>query len=184
MIQNKSDLVLFLESDKIALDRKRMRPSINDEIWRYQIALRKCEYFQNCSNNMFMKIQGCVWRIIKHHLGVKCGFSIPNNVIGPGLCLAHIGPIIISPYAKIGENCRIHVGVNIGADARNSRCAPQIGNRVYIGPGAKIFRDILIADEIAVGANAVVTKSFEDPGVSIAGVPAKIINHNGVQGIL
>lgn len=94
MIQNKSDLVLFLESDKIALDRKRMRPSINDEIWRYQIALRKCEYFQNCSNNMFMKIQGCVWRIIKHHLGVKCGFSIPNNVIGPGLCLAHIGPIM------------------------------------------------------------------------------------------
>ena len=105
-------------------------------------------------------------------------------MIGPGLCLAHIGPIIISPYAKIGENCRIHVGVNIGADARNSRCAQQIGNRVYIGPGAKIFGDILIADEIAVGANAVVTKSFEDPGVSIAGVPAKIINHNGVQGIL
>ena len=100
------------------------------------------------------------------------------------MCIAHIGPIIISPYASIGENCRIHVGVNIGADARISNAAPIIGNNVYIGPGAKLFGKIEIADGIAIGANAVVNKSFGEKDISIAGVPAKKIGTGGTKGII
>ena len=101
-----------------------------------------------------------------------------------GLCLSHIGPVIISKYAKIGSNCRIHAGVNIGADFRNSDAAPIIGDRVYIGPGAKIFGNVKIADGIAIGANAVVCKDFLKPNTSIAGVPAKVISDKGTQGVL
>lgn len=54
-----------------------------------------------------------------------------------------------------------------------------IGKHVYIGPGAKIFGDIYIADDIAIGANAVVNKSFTTPGITVAGVPAKIISDKG-----
>jgi serine O-acetyltransferase len=62
--------------------------------------------------------------------------------------------------------------------------APQIGNNVYIGPGAKIFGEIVIADNIAIGANSVVNKSFYEKGISIAGVPAKKINTKGTDDII
>jgi serine O-acetyltransferase len=116
-------------------------------------------------------------------LGTFLGFSIPLNVFGPGLCIAHKGTIVVNQSARIGENCRIHVCTNIGA-GRNGFSAPQIGNNVYIGPGAKIFGDIVIADDIAIGANSVVNKSFHEKGISIAGSPAKKINSKGSNGLL
>ena len=67
---------------------------------------------------------------------------------------------------------RIHACTNIGS-SRDDVSAPQIGNNVYIGSGAKIFGDIVIADNIASGANSVVNKSFYEKNISIAGIPAK-----------
>ncbi len=60
----------------------------------------------------------------------------------------------------------------------------RIGNNVYIGPGARIFGDIEIADGIAIGANAVVNRSFLEPGITIAGVPARKISDKGSKGLL
>ena len=57
----------------------------------------------------------------------------------------------------------------------------ELGNNVYIGPGAKIFGDIKIADGIAIGANSVVNKSFTEPNIGIAGVPAQKINDKGSE---
>ena len=65
-------------------------------------------------------------------------------------------------------------GVNIGISTDNK--TPVIGDCVYIGPGSKLFGGIKIADNIMIGANAVVNKSFEDDSVIIAGVPAKIVS--------
>lgn len=107
-------------------------------------------------------------------LQLKLGFTIPINVCGPGLSLAHYGTIVISQEAVIGENCRIHVGVNIGASG-GRKGAPIIGNNVYIGPGAILFGDIVIADNISIGANATVNKSFLKENVVIAGTPATIV---------
>ncbi|HEY3363291.1 MAG TPA: hypothetical protein VGK06_16105 [Methanosarcina sp.] len=59
-----------------------------------------------------------------------------------------------------------------------------MGNNVYIGPGAKIFGNIVIADNIAIGANSVVNKSFYERGISIAGIPAKKINTKGTDDII
>ncbi|HWR26685.1 MAG TPA: serine acetyltransferase, partial [candidate division Zixibacteria bacterium] len=104
--------------------------------------------------------------------------------VGPGLAIPHYGPIIINGKAKIGANCRIHVGVHIGTKAGYNFLAPRIGNNVYIGPGAKIFGDIEIADDIAIGANSVVNHSFTENGIGIAGIPAKKINDKGSKGLL
>ena len=43
---------------------------------------------------------------------------------------------------------------------------------------------VFIADNIAIGANSVVNKSFEEVGISIAGIPAKKINSKGVKDII
>lgn len=69
----------------------------------------------------------------------RLGFLIPLNVFGSGLCVTHVGPIVVGPHAHIGRNCRIHVGVNIGTRAGVPDEAPTIGNDVYICPGAKLF---------------------------------------------
>lgn len=82
--------------------------------------------------------------------------------------------IVVNGAARIGANCRIHVCVNIGTSKDHSVDAPHIGNNVYIGPGAKIFGPIEIADDCVIGANAVVNKSCHIEGAKILGVPGKI----------
>lgn len=82
-----------------------------------------------------------------------------------------VGPIIINEFCVIGKNFRVHVGVNIGAGADNApgKC-PRLGNNIYVGPGAKIFGNIDIADNCKVGANAVVNKSCDKCAISLVGV--------------
>ncbi len=115
---------------------------------------------------------------------VKLGFSLPLNVFGPGLSIAHYGTLVVNKGARVGSNCRLHSCVNIGTEAGKAYEAPTIGNDVYIGPGAKIFGSITIADGIAFGANAVVNKSFSTPNVTIAGVPAREISQKGAPHLI
>ncbi len=119
------------------------------------------------------KIYGCVHL----SLGYLLGFSIPCNVFGPGLRINHYGLLVVNPKSKIGEWCDIHQGVNIG---ESFDCkAPKIGSNVWIGPGTKIFGGIEIADNICIGANSVVGKSFTERDITIAGIPAKKIKDKG-----
>lgn len=184
MINNKADLRDYLVADKAALKRIRRFPPPQDLIWRYEILLRKSEYYHNCRRDPLGRLMGLFFRWRLFRLGVRCGFSIPLNTCGKGLNIAHIGPIIINGGARLGDYCRLHVCVSIGTRAGRSAEAPVIGNRVYIGPGAKLFGAIEIADGIAIGANSVVNKSFTQPDISIAGIPAKKISDKGAEGLL
>ena len=146
-------------------------------ILKFERLLRQCEYLNNCkSNNLLGRGICLLLRLRLRRLQVKLGFSIPLNVCGPGLSIAHYGTLVISPDASIGNNCRIHVGVNIGT-SRGSIGAPVIGNNVYFGPGAILFGGIKIADSISVGANATVNKSFITPNVVVAGTPAIVVKN-------
>lgn len=102
------------------------------------------------------------------------GFSIPVNSFSYGLSIPHYGTIIVNPNAKIGSFCRLHAGVNIGASAGRPE-APQIGDNVYIGPGAILFGNIKIANNVTVGANATVNKDCLEENVVIAGSPAHVV---------
>ena len=55
---------------------------------------------------------------------------------------------------------------------------PVIGDNVYIGPGAKLVGGGYIADDVVIGANAVVVGSIEEKGVTVGGIPAKKISNN------
>ena len=96
-------------------------------------------------------------------------YSLGKNVV-----LSH-KDIIISENAKIGDGCTFHGQNCVGGNYKNYAKAPTIGKNVDIGVGAKIIGDIYIADNIVIGANAVVNKSFTEPGITIAGVPARRI---------
>lgn len=111
-------------------------------------------------------------------LRAKTGIELNPNVAGPGLHLSH-GKVVISSIAKIGNNCKILSDVTIGGQGRyDVSGAPTIGNRVFIGSGAKIIGNIYIADDCVIGANAVVVHSVVEPGITLAGNPAKKVSEN------
>ena len=179
MIQSKADLKRYLEQDRIALYKTRKRPRIaGDEIWQYEILLRKTEYYKNCHKTPIGKAISVWLHFRLRKKGRKlCGFHIPPNAFEEGLSIAHWGPIVVHPSAHIGKNCRIHQSVTIGATNGQSQAA-IIGDNVFIGPCSSIIGDIKIGNDIAIGANSVVTKSFTDDGITIAGTPAKKISDN------
>ncbi|MDN3493743.1 serine O-acetyltransferase [Winogradskyella bathintestinalis] len=190
MIQSKLDYNYYNEQDRIALKIEELNLSniirnviSPNPIWKFQKLLRKVEYFQNCKKGYLNQIYLYYLKYRFKTISVKLGFSIPPNVFGPGLSIAHYGTIVVNSAAKIGANCRIHVCVNIGATGGQVE-APQIGNNVYIAPGAKIFGNISIPNNTAIGANAVVNKSFEKEHTVIAGIPAKVIGEVEINTII
>lgn len=152
-----------------------------NDIWKFQRLLRKLEYLTNCRKN---KIHRLFVSYRYRSLGRKLGFSIPINVFGPGLSIAHCGTIVVNGGAKVGANCRLHVCVNIGTTAGQKTEAPTIGDDVYIGPGVKMYGPIVIGNNTAIGANAVVNKSFPDGGITLGGIPARIIADKGSEGFI
>lgn len=180
MITNKTDYKKYVRQDEeMRWGRKNI--SMSEKIkcgtpWLYMKTLRIYEYLNNCRKNIFTKILLVFIKLYFRHLTYLTGWTIPINVCGPGLCIVHIGTVVISERASLGKNCRIHAGVNIGAlDGK----APYINDNVYIGPGAKLYGEIEIASYCAVGANSVVNRSFREPGATIAGIPAKKVSDHG-----
>jgi serine O-acetyltransferase len=193
MIKTVVDRAYYLEADRIALGRRR-NPFFTrqwlagivfgDDLWRFEIALRSLEYLHNQEQRPWVRIRKLFAYRRYLRLSRMLGYTIPINVFGPGLSIAHVGTIVVNTGARVGANCRLHVCVNIGTEAGFSENAPRIGDNVYIGPGAKIFGGIEIADGCAIGANAVVNKSFMEPGSVIAGVPASKIGEIDTSNIL
>lgn len=183
MIQNKDDYLYYLEADRIALGEKRRRPHLisiweADVIWKFQRLLRRAEYLHNCKSSGLYKIY---YKWVQYRLfraQIKTGIGIPMNVFGPGLSIAHLGPIVINGHAKIGKNCRIHPFTTIGIDGRSGEVA-IVGDNVYLSNGCKLIGGIEIGDGILVAAGAVVTKSFREDNAVVGGVPAKIISYSG-----
>ena len=184
MIKSKKDYYYYIEADRIAnglplkftLFQRSKQFLLPNYIYEFLKTLRKLEYYKNCKKGIYALICRVFITRKFNKLSLHLGFTIPPNVFGPGLSIAHAGTIIINGGARIGENCRLHACVNIGTAAGHSNKAPKIGNNCYIGPGVKMYGDIIIANGIAIGANAVVNKSFTECNIAIAGIPAKKIS--------
>jgi serine O-acetyltransferase len=118
--------------------------------------------------------------VVNRLVEVWSGIGIaPQTRVGPGLYIGHFGGVIISGDVVIGANCNLSQGVTLGVGGRGaSRGCPVLGDRVYVGPGAKVFGPISIGDDAAIGANAVVTGDVP-PGAVVAGVPARVLNYSG-----
>ena len=180
MIQTKADYRRYLERDAIALGCKRKRPKlVGDEVWKFQRILRKKEYHATFSKGkkLLFLLPILLNRSAFRRMSVRLGFSIPPGVFEEGLSIAHYGTIVVTSKAKVGKNCRIQEGVTIGK-TNGSQKGPVLGDNVYLGSGAKIIGDVIIADDVAIGANAVVVKSITEPGTTWGGVPARKISDN------
>lgn len=190
MIKTKEDLNEYLSEDlKYYYSmkntfQKRVKAFISGDVdyrtYRLIKSLRKSEYYMNVSKDgstFILKKILCrvLYLFNKRTLNKRSAFlgiEIQENCFDKGLTIYHPNGIVVHKDAVIGKNCKFHGNNCIGNSGNENSKAPRIGNNVDIGVGARIIGDIEIADDIIIGAGAVVNKSFTEKGITIAGVPA------------
>ena len=98
----------------------------------------------------------------------------PGATIGRRFFIDHGMGVVIGETTEIGDDVMLYHGVTLGGRSLNKgKRHPTIGNRVTVGAGAKVLGPILVGDDSAIGANAVVTHDV--PADSIAtGIPAVV----------
>jgi serine O-acetyltransferase len=120
------------------------------------------------------KLFSALYKVLFKFIQIITGIELPCEAqIGRNFVIDHFGGIIVSGYAKFGDDCRIRNGVTIGLRRITDKCAPVFGNNVDIGAGAKILGRISIGNNVVIGANAVVITDVPDDSIAV-GVPAVI----------
>lgn len=140
--------------------------------WRYQI-----------KPAIVRKFFSVLYKILYKFIQTITGIEFPCEVeVGDNFIIDHFGGIVVSGYAKFGNDCRIRNGVVVGLKNITHVKAPVFGDHVDVGAGAKILGEITIGNHVHIGANAVVLTDVPDYSIAV-GVPAvikpmkKIIDH-------
>ena len=124
-----------------------------------------------------LKLYYLLWiKCVDAHHNASMGTSL--NAGAQFITLPHfphrLNGIIVGHDAIIGRECTIFQHVTIAHGGL------RIGDKVLIGAGAKILPHVTIGNNVRIGANTVVNKSFSEDNILLAGVPAKIVKryHN------
>jgi serine O-acetyltransferase len=123
---------------------------------------------------LLRKALSLVYRVLYKLVQIVSGIELPCEVpIGRGFVIEHSGGIVVSGFARFGDNCRIRNGVVVGLARVEDPCAPQIGDDVDIGAGAKLLGNIRVGNHVRIGANAVVLRDVPDHSIAV-GIPAVV----------
>ncbi|HEY9664947.1 MAG TPA: serine O-acetyltransferase [Allocoleopsis sp.] len=115
------------------------------------------------------------WRLYRRIRNLY-GIELPHTVkLGRRVVIEHQGPIIIHENSVIGADCILRQGVTLGYRHLDRPLeAPQLGDRVNVGAGAKILGAVTIGSDSSIGANAVVLENVP-AGYTAVGIPARMI---------
>lgn len=146
-------------------------------ISRWQYYSRLYDYYNSKKRtNLFSDFLKLYFLRKCHIWAARYGLEMPTHNIGEGLLVYH-GNNVVNGYSIIGKNLHLHGNNCIGnLGPQSPDLVPTIGDNVMLGVGAKVLGPIVLADNIKVAAGAVVINSFEEPGITIAGIPAKKVN--------
>lgn len=99
----------------------------------------------------------------------------PGAKIGKRFFIDHGVGVVIGETAEIGDDVTLYQGVTLGGTslARGKR-HPTLEDGVIVGAGAKVLGAFTVGRGARIGANAVVLNEVP-PGVTMAGIPAKIV---------
>ena len=112
-------------------------------------------------------------QISRHITGIEIH---PGATIGKRLFMDHGMGIVIGETAVIGDNCTIYHGVTLGGTGKDKiKRHPNLGENVMVGAGAKVLGPIYIANNVKIGAGAIVVKECLKEGATIIGKKAKIL---------
>lgn len=183
MIKTKKDLKKCLEIEKKLHNANLFGQFVSifglseqNILFRFQKYLRKWEFHLNNNHHL----RGIFYKLKTTHLGYKYGIHISPNTFEEGLKIMHLGPIIVNSHARVGKYCSIHINTSLVATNGSSK-APKLGDYCCLGIGSTLIGDISLKNHVAIGAGAVVTKSFDGCHITLGGVPAKIISNRGIM---
>ena len=134
-IQSKADYREYLKADREVNHINTIFDEFN-YTWIFIKALRRYEYYSNTKRSR-------IWKLLPYlklrRWGLKTGITIRKNCFGKGLYIPHYGSIVVNYSARFGDYCVVQNGVNISSGVKG-------GDHVYLGAGAKILRNVEIAD--------------------------------------
>lgn len=110
------------------------------------------------------------WLIYRFNMHMFAIDIHPSVRLGKGAWLPHPFGIVIARDAKIGDDSTIYQNVTIGGRGQ----PPVIGNNVCIGAGACVLGPSVVADNVTIGANTVVTHDVP-AGKTVVGAPMREI---------
>ena len=124
---------------------------------------------QWCRQSGVRGVSGYVQRRLLRLYGLELA---PSTPVAGGLYIAHpVGCVLHA--ASIGENVTIVGQVTCGT--LEDGAWPSIGDRAFLGIGARVLGGISIGADAQVGANAVVLSDVP-PGSTAVGVPARLLS--------
>lgn len=174
-IRTKNELKFFIMAD-LMMNRGYFRKPIlyrikglffPDYIMSFLKLMRKLSYYSHAGG--IYKIWSYFIKYRYYRLGLKLGFNIGCDAFGYGLVLPHYGSLGCGSTNRFGNYCVIHTLTSVTDNGK------IIGDALYLAKGAIITSRITLGNNISVGANSVVNKSFENDNIMIAGAPAKYI---------
>lgn len=178
-INSKKELDFVIQADRM-MNRGYFKPSLRDTIrdfffpdyiMQYLYAMRKVSYYK-ANANRGNRLKYIYYQKRYRALGLKLGFSIGCDTLGYGVVIPHYGTIVIGSSNRIGNYAVLHTSTCI------SDRGVQIGHGLYLATGVKITRKIKLGDNISIGANSLVNKSYEGNNALIGGMPAEYIKNS------
>lgn len=177
MISTRKELQFYIMADMI-MNRGKNRWSLSDRIkhlflpdliMSYLKAMRYTSYYGHRKDSRMMYLPLWAWHCRRYRrLGVRLGFSIGCDTLGYGTVISHYGTIVVGETNRLGNYAVLHTSTCISDNGK------RIGDALYLATGAKITSCATLGDNVSVGANSLVNKSFGS-GLLIAGMPAKAI---------
>ncbi|HEY7306819.1 MAG TPA: serine O-acetyltransferase [Bryobacteraceae bacterium] len=99
----------------------------------------------------------------------------PGAKIGQRLFIDHGMGVVIGETAEIGDDVLLYQGVTLGGTGNErGKRHPTLGNRVVIGTGAAVLGNIMLGDDVKVGAGSVVVHSVPQ-GATVVGIPGRVV---------
>src|ERR671938_1443328 len=87
----------------------------------------------------------------------------PGATIGRRFFIDHGSGVVIGETTVIGDDVLLYQGVTLGGTGgERGKRNPTIGNRVVVGTGAKVLGNIVIGDNVKIGAGSVVVHHVPD----------------------
>jgi serine O-acetyltransferase len=116
---------------------------------------------------------------------ILTGISLPPSAsIGHSFYIGHFGGIVLNAKTVMGNHCNIAQGVAIGVSGLNEkRGVPIIGNNVFIGVNSVVAGNIVIEDDVLIGACSLVVTDLAKNSVYL-GVPAVKISEKSSKGYI
>jgi serine O-acetyltransferase len=132
--------------------------------------------FHKLSHRLYLRKWFVTARCVSHVARFLTGIEIhPGATIGERLFIDHGMGVVIGETAEIGDDVLLYQGVTIGGTgAQKGKRHPTVGNRVVVGTGAAVLGNIVLEDDVKVGAGAVVVHSVPE-GSTVVGIPGRVV---------